>query len=149
MRAGAEGARTEEPSTSPAASVPAPPSGGAEADVRWTVDRVSMEAVVDDEPSSCRTRRDVDGWYLEVAIGPDEPGSDRGADALRLTVGPLAGAGRGRGFTAAVREVRLVVAGGGVVSEPVEGRTAVSSDLRRVEVALPEVDGKLVVTCGP
>lgn len=139
--------------TTPAESVPTPPEGGAVATVRWSEGRADSTAELTDEPSRCRVQEGPRGWSLVVEVGPDQPGTDRASDALRLQVGPLArldgpGVDPAGPLLADVERLEVVVAGAGLPSDPeAEGVLAsVSADLSSLQ--MPLSDGSLEVTCG-
>jgi len=140
--------------TTPATSVPEPPSGRARASARWSEGRADQTAELDDAPSTCRVEQGPAGWTLVVEIGPEEPGPDRASDALRLRVGPLAhldqaASGADGSYLADVESIDLHVGGGDPPTgeAAADGLASVSADLSTAR--MPLGDGSLEVVCGP
>ncbi len=116
------------------------PYGGASRGRRATV------GFVDDEPRTCRTDRRDRLLHFSLSIGPDQVGTGRSGDKVRLRTGPIGRRAGKPGYEARILHQVVEIGGAGPQASGARGSVRLAGDLRSGTAVIGDGDARLTIT---
>ena len=101
---------------------------------------------VNDKPRTCEADRRNRRLRFSLSVGPDDIGTGRSGDKVRLRTGPIGRRAGQPGYEAGIVHQVVEIGGAGIQAEGARGSVRLAGDLRSGTAIIGESDAQVTIT---